>query len=193
MYRLKRDPKELFAHDTHPELPLDPDVVQPGAYKWPPHFTPSSLLIVFIGGCIGALARYWVTLQLPTSSSGWPAATFIVNLLGAFLLGFLLEGLIRLGSDEGAWRIARLGIGTGFMGAFTTYSTFAVETDLLLRNHHSALAVPYVIVSLLGGVLLSYCAWTQVSLGHAYYQRDWIICPRFTDRAGALPSRQHQY
>ena len=155
MHRLKRNPKELFARDTHPELPLDPDVIKPGVYKWPPHFTPSLLLIVFIGGCLGALARYWVTLQLPTSSNGWPTATFIVNLLGAFLLGFLLEGLIRLGSDEGARRIARLGIGTGFIGAFTTYSTFAVETDLLVHTHHASMALLYVISSLAGGTLLS--------------------------------------
>jgi len=155
MYRLKKDPLELFAHDAHPELPLDPDVVQPGVYKWPPHFTPAFLLIVFIGGCLGAAARYWVALQLPTSNSSWPTATLFVNLVGAFLLGLLLEGLTRLGDDKGARRNVRLGVGTGFMGAFTTYSTFAVEVDMLIRHQQMAVAAWYTVVSVCGGIILS--------------------------------------
>jgi CrcB protein len=155
MHKTKRDSKELFARDTHPELPLDPDAVQPGKYKWPLHFTPSLLLIVFAGGSFGALARYWVSLQLSDGTSGWPAATFLVNLLGAFLLGLLLEGLVRLGPDTGARRVARLGVGTGFMGAFTTYSTLAVETNLLLAHDHLALAAWYAFASVAGGITCS--------------------------------------
>lgn len=154
MYRLRRDPKELFIHDTHPELPIDPDVVQPGIYKWPPHFTPTFLLLVFMGGTSGAAARYWVSLQLPAASNGWPFATMFVNLLGAFLLGLLLEGLVRLGTDAGARRLVRLTIGTGFMGAFTTFSTFASEIDLLLQHRHIATGLWYGATSIIGGVIL---------------------------------------
>lgn len=141
--------------DTHPELPIDPDVVQPGTYRWPPHFTPSFALTVFIGGCAGAYARYRVNLQVPTPADTLPVATIAVNLLGAFLLGFLLEGLARLGKDKGARRTMRLGIGTGFIGAFTTYSTFAVEADQLLRHGASITAILYVAISIVGGLLLS--------------------------------------
>jgi len=155
MYRLKRDPKQLFARDTHPELPIDPDVVQPGVYKWPPHFTPTFLTLVFLGGCFGAAARYWVSLQLPTPESGLPVATLFVNLLGAFLLGLLLEGLVRLGSDDGIRRTARLSLGTGFMGAFTTYSTFVVEAYLLLHHGQSAVALMYMTLTVVGGVVVS--------------------------------------
>lgn len=155
MRGLKKDPKEPRLHDTHPELPLDPDVVRPGIYKWPPHFTAAFLLVVFIGGCLGAAARYWAGLRLPTAADGWPISTLFVNLLGAFLLGFLLEGLARLGEDEGIRRIARLGVGTGFIGAFTTYSTLAVETDMLIRHSHLALAGWYIVVSLAGGIICS--------------------------------------
>jgi CrcB protein len=136
-------------------LPLDPDAVKPGSYKWPLHITPLLISIVFIGGCFGTFARYWVGLQLPASPGGWPAATLAVNLLGAFLLGFLLEGLARLGPDAGARRIVRLGVGTGFIGAFTTYSTFAVDMVLLFRGGNGSVALLYGFVSIAGGLLLS--------------------------------------
>jgi CrcB protein len=110
---------------------------------------------VFAGGCFGAAARYWVSLQLPTPQDGFPAGTCTINLLGAFLLGFLLEGLARLGDDSGPRRIARLAVGTGFMGAFTTYSTLAVEMTLLLRSNNPVVAGWYACTSVLGGTLCS--------------------------------------
>jgi CrcB protein len=58
-------------------------------------------------------------------------ATFAVNLIGAFLLGALLEGLTHRGPDTGRRRLLRLGLGTGLLGGFTTYSTLAVETATL--------------------------------------------------------------
>lgn len=155
MRELKKNPEELRSHDTHPELPLDPDVARPGIYKWPPHFTATFLSVVFIGGCLGAAARYWAGLQLPAAADGWPVSTLSVNLLGAFLLGLLLEGLARLGEDEGIRRIIRLGVGTGFVGAFTTYSALAVETDALIRHGHIALAGWYMVASLAGGIIFS--------------------------------------
>jgi CrcB protein len=152
---LRAKPEEPLARDTHAELPIDPDVVRPGTYKWPPHFTPRLLLMVFVGGCLGTAARYWVALMLPSNGTSWPVATLVVNLLGAFLLGLLLEGLVRLGRDTGVRRVARLGIGTGFMGGFTTYSTLAVNTSLLLRSDHASLGLTYAITSVTGGVICS--------------------------------------
>ena len=165
----KRNIKYPFILDTHPELPVDPDVVQPGVYRWPPHFTPAFLLAVFIGGCLGTAARYWVSLQFPASVSGWPIATFIVNLLGAFILGFLLEGLARLGPDDGVRRIARLSIGTGFMGGFTTYSTMSVDINILLRGSHVALAAWYAGTSLAGGII---CSAIGIGLAATHHKRQ---------------------
>ena len=145
----------FIRRDSHPELPLDPDVVQPGQYKWPPHFTPSLLLVVFLGGCVGAYARYWVSMQVPSAVNGWPSATFVVNLLGAFLLGFLLEGLVRIGDDHGVRKLIRLAIGTGFMGAFTTYSSFASDVYNLTRHDRIGIAIGYGLLTVVGGLALS--------------------------------------
>lgn len=151
-------------YDSHPDLPIDPDVVQPGRYKWPPHFTPSLLLVVFLGGCAGAYSRYWVSGQLLNPTNGWPTATLFVNLLGAFMLGLLLEGLVRIGDDRGVRRLIRLAIGTGFMGAFTTYSTFASDVYNLVRQDSIVLAVAYGSITIFGGLALSaFGIWTASS------------------------------
>jgi len=155
----------IFARDTHPELPINPDVIQPGVYRWPPHFTPTLLLYVFLGGCMGTATRYWTSLQLLPAGDGLPVATLFVNLLGAFLLGFLLEGLVRLGSDNGIRRVTRLTVGTGFMGAFTTYSTFAVEIDLLVRQSQTTTAFIYALLTVIGGLILS-SAGIQIAAFH---------------------------
>lgn len=156
-------PRGTITGDTHPELPIDPDVVQPGIYKWPPHFTPTFVAIVFAGGCIGTYARYWVGRELSTVT--WPTATLVVNLLGAFLLGLLLEGLARLGKDDGNRQVARLAVGVGFMGAFTTYSSFAVETSLLFRGGSQTGALIYIAVTIIGG-LVATTAGIQIAAIH---------------------------
>jgi len=142
-------------YDSHPELPIDPDAVQSGQYRWPPHFTPSLIFVVFIGGCAGAYARYYVSQYMPSTTNGWPISTLFVNLLGAFLLGFLLEGLVRIGPDQGTRRLVRLAVGTGFMGAFTTYSSFVSDIYLLLQHHHMLVAASYGSLTILGGLVLS--------------------------------------
>ncbi len=139
--------------DRHPELALDPDV--PGPPERPLHAQPRVLLAVLVGGALGAPARYALSLALPTTSGQWPWATLLANLLGAVLLGALLEGLARSGPDRGTRRLVRMALGTGVLGAFTTYSTLAVEVDLLVHAHRPALAGLYAAVSVLGGVLLS--------------------------------------
>ena len=110
------------------------------------HRDPRLVGLVLLGGLLGTTARYAVTLGVPTRSGQWPTATFLVNLVGAFALGFLLD---RTGDRH---RQLRLLIGTGFLGSFTTYSTLAVDTDLLVRDHHSGLAIGYALASLVLGL-----------------------------------------
>lgn len=115
--------------------------------------SPGSLALVAAGGLLGAAAREAVEQAVPTAAGAFPRATFAINLTGAFLLGLLLERLARAGPDTGWRHRARLMAGSGFLGAFTTYSTFAVESDLLVRAGHDSAAAAYAVLSLLGGVV----------------------------------------
>ncbi len=140
--------------DPHAELPDDPD--EPARAR-PLHLTPAALGLVAVGGMAGTAARYAVSLLVP-AQRGWPLATLTVNLLGAFALGLLLEALARRGSEDapgGAHRRrVRLVLGTGFCGAFTTYSALAVDLDLLLRGGQTGTAVAYAASTVVVGFLL---------------------------------------
>lgn len=106
------------------------------------------LVLVFAGGMVGTTGRYLIDMALPAGN--WPWATFTVNVLGAFLLAFVLVGLSRRGADYGVRRVTRLGLGTGLLGSLTTYSTFAVETFDLLAGPVPGLA--YAGATVLGGL-----------------------------------------
>jgi CrcB protein len=150
------------AHDRHPELPRDSDAMGVP----PPHRRLPLVLVVAVGGAIGAPLRYALARVLPTAPQGWPTATFVTNLLGAFLLGVLLEGLARLGPDTGARRVVRLGVGTGILGAFTTYSTLATEAVLLGRAGRPGLAVVYGLVSAVAGYGAAAAGIGLAAVGH---------------------------
>jgi CrcB protein len=83
--------------------------------------------IIFLGGTVGTALRALVEFLLPPMS-GLPIGTLLVNLVGAFVLGALLELLSLAGDDSGWRRRVRLLVGTGLLGGFTTYSAFALET-----------------------------------------------------------------
>lgn len=138
-----------------PAAPSDP----------PAYLRPVNILLVVGGGILGTLARYGLETSIP-SPDGWPLATLLINLCGAFLLGVLLEALIRLGADAGRRRTIRLAVGTGFMGAFTTYSTLALEAAQLETGHRLPAAVLYVLLSLVGGVLASAAGIWAASIHH---------------------------
>ena len=119
-----------------------------------PHWRPTLILLVFVGGMGGTLSRFWLDGVLP-APQGLPLPTLLINLSGSFLLGLLLEALLRAGPDRGKRRMVRLLAGTGFLGGFTTYSTFTVEAMGLGIDGDYWLAAGYVAASLLGGILLS--------------------------------------
>ena len=119
----------------------------------PAPFSPAVLLVLVLGGVSGCLARYGLGSLLATPPGSWPVSTFVINLVGCFALGALLEHLTRRGPDTPARRLVRVGLGTGLIGTFTTYSTLAVELDLFVRDQDLLLAAGYAAASLIGGLL----------------------------------------
>jgi CrcB protein len=128
---------------------------------------------VLAGGVLGAAARQAVEQALPTWAGHFPAATLVINLAGAFVLGALVAGLARLGPDSGVRRRVRLLAGTGFCGAFTTYSTLAVETVQLARHGAWSSAGLYLVVSAAGG-LLAALAGITAGTAHAHRLARWL-------------------
>jgi CrcB protein len=114
-----------------------------------PASTALTLISIAIGGAAGALTRYELARAIPVSTDGFPWSTLAINLSGAALLGFLLTLLLERRPPT---RYLRPLLGTGFTGAYTTWSTFMVDADQLISHHHVALAVLYVLVSLVGGL-----------------------------------------
>lgn len=111
-----------------------------------------AMALVFAGGTAGTLARFGVGGVVGVGANGFDWPTFTVNVVGAFALGLLLESLLLVGPDSPGRRRLRLLAGTGFLGAFTTYSTFALQIDLLLRDGRAAVAATYAAASLAAGL-----------------------------------------
>ncbi|MFT7677940.1 MAG: CrcB protein [Planctomycetota bacterium] len=94
---------------------------------------------VGLGGMLGALLRYGVGLVLQSLPGGaFPAATLMVNVLGCLALGYLLGSH---GSDPRVSESMRLFLGVGLLGAFTTFSTFGVETVNLVQGGNLPMAL----------------------------------------------------
>jgi CrcB protein len=115
---------------------------------------PSAILLVGVGGFFGAVARYLVsTVSLQRWGTAWPVGTFLINISGCFAIGLLLALFAARGTPDG-WRLL---IPVGFVGAYTTFSTFAYETLQLVERGAWARAGSYVLASNLvgyGAVLL---------------------------------------
>ena len=116
---------------------------------------------VALGGCLGASARYGISVLVDITPGTFPWGTFWTNMTGSFALGVVLALVFERFPPS---RYLRPFVATGFLGAYTTYSTFAVETDLLARNGHVGVAAAYVGASLVGGLT---AVWMGLSLGRA--------------------------
>ncbi|WP_205288805.1 fluoride efflux transporter FluC [Leifsonia aquatica] len=143
--------------DSNDILPIDPDIEVDNIrtrVPRPVHLRWRYIALVFVGGAIGTAARYLISLGI-AAWNGLPVATFGINVTGAFVLGLLLESLSRGGPDEGKRRAIRLFAGTGIMGGYTTYSSFAVDTDGLIATAHLGDSVLYALATVLVGAAAS--------------------------------------
>ena len=120
------------------------------------------VLMVAAGGALGAAARYAVALAVATFwRREFPLATFLINVSGSFILGFFATwGAERANIDP----LLRLLVATGFLGAFTTFSTFEHETQRLTESGAVGWAVLNVVASVLAG-------FAAVQLGVALARR----------------------
>ncbi|GGP07234.1 fluoride efflux transporter CrcB [Oceanobacillus neutriphilus] len=116
-------------------------------------------LFVMVGAFFGAMARYEISLLF--SEQPFPIATAAVNIIGCFFLGFLLTLVTLSRQDRQVWALT---FGTGFLGAFTTFSTFAL--DVLILNLPMALL--YIGISLIVGIVF---AGAGVWTARAVYSR----------------------
>jgi fluoride exporter len=144
-------------------LPIDPDLapgdsaepaadhraaVRPSAHTR--RAEPSVLAAIALGGALGAPARYGIAQLIHVAKDGYPWATFWTNMSGSFALGLILALVLERFPPS---RYLRPFVATGFLGAYTTYSTFAVETDLLIKDGHAAIGLAYAGASLVAGFL----------------------------------------
>lgn len=109
-------------------------------------------VFVGAGGLLGTLCRYGVQQWVPAGAGGFPLAVLLINLSGCLFLGWFFT------VTPGVWRIPprlRLAIGTGFTGAFTTFSTFTVDALRLWSEGQAAVSLIYIAASLIGGLLMS--------------------------------------
>ncbi|MDJ0384268.1 CrcB family protein [Streptomyces sp. G-G2] len=134
---------------------IDPDVdlhvpAQRAERRWP------TLAAVSAGGALGASARYGVSLVWPAGPAAFPWATFWTNVAGCALIGVLMV-LISEGGRS-AHPLVRPLLGTGVLGGFTTFSTYAVDFERLLDRGEAATALTYAGLTVVGALVAVWAA-----------------------------------
>jgi fluoride exporter len=107
------------------------------------------IVAVAIGGFVGGLARYGLGSIWLSAPDAFPAATFFINTCGAFVLALLLVLVLDVLPPNTYLRPL---VGTGFCGAYTTFSSVAVEVDQLVQHGHAGVAVGYVAAGVAAGL-----------------------------------------
>ena len=119
-----------------------------------------NILAVGLGGALGAVCRYLLGQVIPKLGSGFPLATFAVNLLGCFAIG-LVVGIAGRNTDIDPRLI--LFLQTGICGGFTTFSTFSLESLTLIEEGRITIGILYIVLSVLLGLFALLAARNFVS------------------------------
>lgn len=143
--------------DPDADLPLDPDTdTRAFVAGGRPSAEPSTarlVPVIALGGIVGSLARYGLSVVLPTPTDGMPWATLAANLTGALLLGVLTVLLVDTLPPNPYLRPL---LGVGVLGGYTTFSTFTSETRALLEGGHAGTALLYLVASVGIGCLAAF-------------------------------------
>ena len=132
------------------DLPVDPDRDERRTSPRRPRYEASVVAAIAAGGALGAPARYGLAQLVHVAPDGFPWATFWTNVSGSFALGLVMVLIVERFPPS---RYARPFVAVGFLGAYTTYSTFAVETDLLVKDGHPLTGLAYALGTLVAGCL----------------------------------------
>ncbi len=131
--------------------PTDPDVdLHVPAQRDELRHAPARLLaVIAAGGAIGACARYGLGLAWPTPAGGFPWATWTVNVCGCAAIGVLMVLIVETRTVH---PLLRPFLGTGILGGFTTFSTYAVDARRLMDDGRAGPALAYLAATMLGAL-----------------------------------------
>jgi CrcB protein len=130
---------------------------------------PGVLGVIALGGMLGATARFKLVEALPTEAGRFPWASFWVNLSGSLVLGFALILLLERFPPT---RYIRPFLATGILGAYTTMSTYLVDTAVLIKDGHAVTGLTYGIGSLVAGLFLAYAGIVAARLTPQRHHRE---------------------
>jgi len=126
--------------------PLDPEPP-----PLPLRLSPATLLAIFVGGAIGTVSRFLLDTAHPTPTGHFPFTTLLINLTGSLAIGLLMPLMDRVTPRV---PLARPFLVVGILGGWTTFSTLAVDSDLLFKGAHVGLGLGYLAVTVIGGIAL---------------------------------------
>lgn len=119
------------------------------------------VLLVFLGGGLGSVARYWLSLKLNNFENAIPFGTLLANVLGSLLIGVILGYSAKTGvlNEQHSLLLA-----TGFCGGLTTFSTFAYENHLFLKGNDYFTMIPYLAATFILGIAAVFLGMYLVKL-----------------------------
>lgn len=144
--------------DPLPKGPVDPDVDLHIDRRASRTRDIAILTVVALGGGIGASARYGAGLIWPTEPGSFPWTTLFINIVGCALIGILMVLVTDVLTQQ---RLVRPFLGTGVLGGFTTFSTYALDIQKLVAEREAATALLYLATTLAAAVL---AVWSAVNV-----------------------------
>ena len=117
-----------------------------------------NFLLVGLGGALGSMLRYAAYLFIAVKE--FPLATFVVNIIGSFIIGLVLALSVK---DETFLNNWKLFLATGICGGFTTFSAFSADNIMLLQNGKYFMALTYIALSIVLGILATWFGFSLIT------------------------------